>query len=206
MIAGARLPLAFLVAITVTFFLFRLMHLLIAMTEMRLDEDRNRERIEFTPLRKDSDANQRKRELPQRQKPKEPPKTPEMEQDDSNQASGTAVSVGTPNIDANLDLGGGLNLNTTVADSEEVPVVRVEPIYPRRAAEQQIEGWVTLKFDITTTGATSNVKVVDASPKRIFDRAAKRAVSKWKYRPKIVDGKAMVKKNIKVRLTFKLNN
>ncbi len=204
MVAGVRLPVAALVAAAVVFFLFRLMHLLIAMADLRLDEDRGRARIDMFAVRQDSSAQSRKRELPQRQKPKTPPKTPEMDRSDSNSASATAVSVGAPSIDANLDVG-GLNLNTTVADREEVPVVRVEPIYPRRAAEQMIEGWVTLKFDITTTGATTNVKVVDAEPKRIFDRAAARAVSKWKYKPKVVDGKAIMTKNVKVRLTFKLN-
>ena len=204
MIAGARIPAALLIAAAVTFFLFRLMHLLIAMADLRLEEDRGRTDMDFLRVRQDSSAQQRKRELPQRQKPKAPPKTPEMDRSSDDNASTIAVNAGSPQINTGLDLG-KMSLNTTVADSEEVPIVRVEPIYPRRAAEQFIEGWVTLKFDITTTGATTNVKVVDANPKRIFDRAAARAVSKWKYRPKVVDGKALVTKNVKVRLTFKLN-
>lgn len=204
MVAGVRLPLAAVAAAAVVFLLFRLMHMLIAMSEMSLDDDARNDRIEFVRIKQDTRAQQRKRELPQKQKPKTPPKTPEMDKADTNSAAGTSVSVGTPDIDADLDLGDGLNLNTTVADSEEVPIVRVEPIYPRRAAEQMIEGWVTLQFDISTTGATTNVKVIDSQPKRIFDRAAERAVSKWKYRPKIVDGKALVTKNVKVKLTFKL--
>lgn len=204
MIAGARIPIALLVGFAVTFFLFRLMYLLIAMADMALDEGRGRTDMDFLRVRQDSSAQQRKRELPQRAKPKAPPKTPEMDRSNDSNADTIAVNVGSPDINTGLDMG-KMNLNTTVADSEEVPIVRVEPIYPRRAAEQFIEGWVVLKFDITTTGATSNVKVVDANPKRIFDRAAARAVSKWKYRPKIVDGKALITKNVKVRLTFKLN-
>ncbi len=204
MTAAIRLPIAALVAITVTLGLFQLMRVLIFMADLSLDEDRNRERIEFVRVREDSRAQVKERKLPTRQKPKTPPKDPEMDRSDDADGSATAVAVAAPTIDGSLDLSNSLDLGAAPSDSEEVPVVRVEPIYPQRAAEQYIQGWVLLQFDVTTTGATTNVKVIDSEPKRIFDRAAARAVSKWKYRPKIVDGKAYVKKGLKVRLTFKL--
>ncbi|MEO1334294.1 MAG: energy transducer TonB [Myxococcota bacterium] len=205
MVSAVRIPTAAFIAAAVTFFLFRLMSYLIFMTEMSLDEDKGRTRIEFVRAKNDSNAQTKTRELPVRQKPKTPPKTPEMDRSADANANASGIAVATPQIDAGLNLDGALQLGARPTDSEEVPVVRVEPIYPRRAAEQFIEGWVVLQFDITTTGATSNVKVIDAQPKRIFDRAAARAVSKWKYRPKIIDGKALVTKGIKVRLTFKLD-
>lgn len=50
-----------------------------------------------------------------------------------------------------------------------------------------------------------NVEVIDADPKRIFDREAKRALSKWKYRPKIIDGKPQKQVGLQVQLDFKIN-
>jgi protein TonB len=48
------------------------------------------------------------------------------------------------------------------------------------------------------------VEVLDADPKRVFDREAKRALRKWKYRPKVVDGVAQMQPGLQVRLDFTL--
>ena len=54
-------------------------------------------------------------------------------------------------------------------------------------------------------GGVEDVQVIDADPKRIFDREAKRALRKWKYRPKIIDGKPQKQFGLQVQLDFKLN-
>ena len=63
-----------------------------------------------------------------------------------------------------------------------VPIIRIEPVYPKPAAEQGIEGSVVLSFTINSNGATENIKVVSAEPEAIFNKEAKRAL-KWKYTP-----------------------
>lgn len=47
--------------------------------------------------------------------------------------------------------------------------------------------------------------VVDAEPKRVFDREAIRALKRWKYSPKVVDGKAVQQPGIMVQLDFSLD-
>ena len=47
-------------------------------------------------------------------------------------------------------------------------------------------------------------KVVDADPKGLFERAALDAIGRWKYNPKVVDGRAMERRGVMVVLTFKL--
>ena len=51
----------------------------------------------------------------------------------------------------------------------------------------------------------TDVVVLEANPKRIFDREAKRALRKWKYKPKIVEGKPQKQFNMQVQLDFKLD-
>jgi protein TonB len=63
--------------------------------------------------------------------------------------------------------------------------------------------YVELSFDINEAGKPINVQVTNASPKRIFDNAAIKEVSSWKYKPKLVDGVAVVQKDLEVRLDFK---
>ncbi|GAA6171416.1 energy transducer TonB [Colwellia sp. KU-HH00111] len=82
------------------------------------------------------------------------------------------------------------------------PVVRVNPKYPINALREGIQGWVTLAFDISEIGQVINVKVLDSQPKRIFDKAAKQALRKWKYRAKSIDGKQVQQKNFTVQLDF----
>ena len=61
------------------------------------------------------------------------------------------------------------------------PIVRIEPLYPRQAAEQGIEGSVVLGFTLTKEGATANVRVISAEPKKVFEREAVKALEQWKY-------------------------
>ena len=82
-------------------------------------------------------------------------------------------------------------------------MVRIQPQYPRRAAIAKIEGFVTIEFTITATGSVTNPKVVDAKPPRVFDRDAIRAILKWKFKPRVVDGRPVARRATQT-LDFKL--
>lgn len=90
-------------------------------------------------------------------------------------------------------------------DTEATAIVRSEPKYPITAARQGIEGWVQLHFTIAPNGQVTHATVVNAQPKRIFNKQALRAIKRWKYRPKIVDGQAIAQPNQNVVLEFKLS-
>ncbi len=104
-----------------------------------------------------------------------------------------------PSIKPNLNDNFG-NTNSTAR-----PIVRIEPKYPVTAARDGIEGWVELSFSISASGEVEQVTVINAEPRRIFDKAAKRALSKWKYKPSMVAGKAVAQDGLSVRLDFKLD-
>uniref|UniRef100_A0A486XW34 Protein TonB n=1 Tax=Rheinheimera sp. BAL341 TaxID=1708203 RepID=A0A486XW34_9GAMM len=99
---------------------------------------------------------------------------------------------------------GGPDNGWTSVDRGATPLVRVEPRYPTEAALDGISGWVQLAFSIDTSGSVTDVSVIAAEPARVFDREAIRALKRWKYQPKIVDGVAVIQPNMQVQLDFTL--
>ena len=174
------------------------------MTGDGLNDAPELKKIQIAPVREEAEVRQKEKKLPKKLKVNKPPPTPRLNVNQNQGADSIGITTDQLDIDENLELG-DIDLGSAPADNDAVPIVRITPMYPRRAQEQFIEGWVKLRFDITQTGATANVRVVAAKPKRIFDRAAIQAVSKWKYKPKVVDGKSQVQKNQEVRLTFDLD-
>lgn len=98
--------------------------------------------------------------------------------------------------------GGGVASN----DQISTPIVRIEPQYPREAALKGDEGWVIAEFDITEVGSVTNIKIIEGKPPRVFDKATRQALLKWKYRPKIENGKGVLQQGIQVKLEFKLQH
>jgi protein TonB len=199
-----RHGIAALLALAITFGLFYLMQYLITMGSERGANIKKGQVIEFVRLKRDSDTQTRKRELPKKEKPPEPPPPPELQMSKTDAPDSDAMGISAPDLSAGPDLGSGLNMGAP-SDSDSVPLVRVPPQYPIRAAERGIEGWVVLRFTITATGTVIDPIVLDSKPKRIFDRAAIRALKKWKYRPRVVDGEPISRQE-EVRLTFDLDD
>ncbi|HEX7815131.1 energy transducer TonB [Dyella sp.] len=79
-----------------------------------------------------------------------------------------------------------------------------QPRYPTAAMRSAQEGWVEVSFTISPDGSVANVKVVDAQPRHVFDRAAMDAVSHWKYEP-ATQGGTPVASERQQRIEFKLN-
>jgi protein TonB len=111
---------------------------------------------------------------------------------------GTVLEVNVPAAELDDFTMGGAGNNDAVA------IVQVEPRYPADAARNGIQGWVSLSFSIDELGQVDNVEVIDAEPKRVFEREAQKALKKWKYRPKVIDGQAVKQHNQSILLEFKL--
>jgi TonB family protein len=65
----------------------------------------------------------------------------------------------------------------------------VAPIFPQRATERNLEGWVDIEFTVGTDGRTRNVVVTDASHETLFRREATDAVEKWQFEPRVFMGR-----------------
>ena len=65
---------------------------------------------------------------------------------------------------------------------------RIPPLYPARALLRRTEGWVYLQLTIDGDGLVEDARVLDASPKGVFDKAALKAVRRWRFEPPAQDG------------------
>jgi protein TonB len=107
--------------------------------------------------------------------------------------------------DAGGEPGGVVGGSGTVGGSAEaIPLVRVNPQYPPHAQTRGIEGWVLLQFTITPEGTTKDIEVLDADPKGYFERAAKDAVRKYKYKPKVENGVAVDWPGVQLVISFQM--
>ena len=78
---------------------------------------------------------------------------------------------------------------------------RVPPVYPQQAKSLRVEGKVVLDATVMEDGTVSDLKVVQGSPVLIV--SAMDAVKKWRYKPFMLDGKA-VKSPMRITVDFKL--
>ncbi|SVD91537.1 uncharacterized protein METZ01_LOCUS444391, partial [marine metagenome] len=90
-----------------------------------------------------------------------------------------------------------------VSDGEYLPIVKVAPIYPARAASRGLEGYVILEFTVTRAGTVRDVFVVE-STSSIFERAATTAAYKFKYKPRVIDGEPVEVPGVRNKITFVL--
>ncbi len=63
-----------------------------------------------------------------------------------------------------------------------------------------------VEFTIDALGGVKNARIINADPRNVFERAALRAIGKWKYRPKIEAGKPIETVGVRVKLTFSLDD
>lgn len=142
-----------------------------------------------------------KQVLPEKPQPPAPPPAREpLTAVGPDTVGGLPVDIVMPPIQVN---NGGID-SAPVPEQDAAPVVRMEPKYPVDAARNGIQGWVELSFSIDALGQVQDVKVTNSEPRRVFDQAAMQALKRWKYRPKVVEGKAIVQTGLAVRLDFNL--
>ncbi len=187
----------------VTFGLFFLMQSLIAYGTARGQDEVLGSVIDFVRVANESETATKRRRPPRKLQEERPPEPPDIELDRARRPQAQNASSSFGSFDFG-DLEGSPHLGGAPSDGDILPLVRIEPRYPARALQREIEGWVLLEFSISPAGTVVNPFVVDSEPPRTFDRSALRAVSRWKYKPKVQDGVAVIRHGVQVVLTFEL--
>jgi protein TonB len=193
-------------AAAITFGLFWLMQFLISMKSGLYDESKRGRVIEFVRLKRESELELKKRRLPQKQERDEEPPPPDIALSATPKPNQQAMAIAAPTGDFDLSLSGGPHLGGPPSDSDIIPLVRVLPQYPPRAASRGIEGWVVVEFTISAAGTVKEPVIIESHPSTIFNRAMLRAIRKWKYKPKIVDGVAVERTGVRVRQIFEIED
>ena len=198
-----RYGFSIVVGAVVTVTLLFVMQLLIASGNKALTEASDTHRLEFVRVKRNEDLNIEDIVPEKPPKPPEtPPETPPQDMDNVNPDAPT-ISVAPPTVAANTDIGGPGGMN--IAEGDYLPIVRVAPVYPARALSRGLEGFVDLSFTVTTTGSVED-PIVLQSTSSLFERAAIRAVLKFKYKPRVVDGVPVRVPGVKTRISFQLED
>jgi protein TonB len=118
-------------------------------------------------------------------------------------------SIAIPKMDLPINIAGDALIGDAMIGLGEIatgltPVVYIPPEYPYRARRLKKEGFVELEFTISETGHVRDIRALKASPPGLFDRAAIRAVSKWKFEPQVVMGSPIAQRAAQV-ISFTLN-
>jgi periplasmic protein TonB len=200
-----RTTIGFIIAIGVTFGLFAMMSFMIH-SDVKPKTVKPRPPIHIVKAREPKPMEVKVRKLP------EPPKeikAPEITEVITGPAENTVVKFTTIDFPGPTIGKSGFTNNSgmgTLNDSEAIPVFTLPPEYPRVALISGDEGWVELSFTINSDGTVSDPTVVDSKPKRLFDKAALKAIKRWKFKPKMVDGKPVSTIATRYRIDFSLDD
>jgi protein TonB len=210
-----RLGLSVIVGAVVTLALFYLMQALISSQDSAITDDAGGNMVDFVRVKQEQLLETKKR------KPKKPPPPDEPPPDTPPQnfttdVDSAAFSMSNVDVSVAVDVGGG---GFGISDGDYLPIVKVQPVYPRRALSRGMSGWVIVEFTVSGQGTVKDPMVVsncgwiksarnegqcEDNPNGVFDRAAMNAAQKFKYKPKVIDGEPVETAGVQNRIVFEL--
>ncbi len=107
-------------------------------------------------------------------------------------------------VETDIDLtSGGFSLG--VGEGDYLPIVKVAPIYPRRAVSRGVEGHCIVEYTVTRAGTTRDARVLPGQcTSGLFEKASLAASLKFKYKPRVIDGNAVEVSGVRNKFTYEL--
>ncbi len=136
------------------------------------------------------------------EKPEPAPSTPTQQIQAISAPTPTTLNISNMSLENTTSVKAGFGLST--GDGEYLPIVKVAPMYPPGAQARGQEGWVLLEFTVTVSGTVTDAVVIEAQPPNVFNEAAKRAVLKFKYKPRVENGKPVSVPHVQHLISFKM--
>ncbi|MFK7926618.1 MAG: energy transducer TonB [Myxococcota bacterium] len=87
-------------------------------------------------------------------------------------------------------------------DEAPRPTKRAGAVYPTRARQDNVEGFVTFSLLVKADGAVSDIRILDADPPGVFDQVAMEAIRQWAFEPAYYEGAPV---SVRIRQTFRFN-
>lgn len=198
-----RYLIALISAVVITALLFFGMQAMINSGDGQASEPVKGNVLDFVRLKQDETVQKKERKPEKPPAPKAPP-PPMQSQATSTDSDSLGANLDfSADIDSSVELQAGLGLDQS--DGEYLPIVKVAPVYPRRALSRGLEGYVIVEFTVTKQGTVTTPKVIKAEPADIFNQAAIDAALKFKYKPRVVDGEAVEVAGVQNKITFQIN-
>jgi periplasmic protein TonB len=196
MVLPARNLTAFGMAALVTLGLFWLMHYLVLNTAKEMTRPEPFGGVDFVRVKRDTDLETRQRTKPEKPPPPKNPPPPQLKVQAQQPQQQNPTPFNLPNLNLSANVTGGPFLGNFQAanlsgDGELIPILRIQPQYPREAAREGLSGEVVVEAVVAPDGTVRTARVIRANPRGYFEQAALASVRKSKFRPKIVDGKAV---------------
>ena len=121
--------------------------------------------------------------MQQPQPPKQPPMQLESLQFDIPMSLAQGVSIALPRNTGVLSLGD--------VDEPPVPLYTPAPSYPQKAKRKRLETKVVIKMIVTADGKVQQARIVQGEHLDVFSKPALAAISKWRFSPAKLHGKAV---------------
>ena len=191
-----RLVIGGLLAIPVAGGLFFIMQYLIASADPKIDDSKQRKLADIHMPEREIETNVNEKKPDKVDDPEEPPPdldTPDVDMDMDVEVVNIAPQAA---VDVSISSSGMAS-----GDGEYLPIVKVAPIYPRRAQTRGISGYCIVEYTVTTSGAIRDPKAVDCEPAGVFEKASVKASLKFKDKPRVVVGVAIEVAGVQYQFT-----
>jgi len=198
----ARLGISLGSGVAMTFALLWLMQYLIASGQKALTDSEDYKFADFVRVEREETVERKKPKPKKPPEPDQPPPDIPPPQMDNLDTGGTAISIGSVSVGTGLNIGIGGFDNV---DGEYLPIVKVAPIYPRRAQQRGLSGFCIISFTVTKLGTVADPQVIECSSS-LFERASVNAALKFKYKPRVVNGEPIDVPGVKHRISFEIED
>ncbi|MFT5426326.1 MAG: protein TonB [Gammaproteobacteria bacterium] len=216
-----RQALIFITACTVNILIFFLILQLVSNEQKQLNRIASVNFLDFIQVREKTKTEERKVEEKQQQLLKDeeeklPP--PDLPIPEIKKPVKTQAELPRPEINVPLSINGVPYIGdflksgqapvkaapiVPVIATDLVPTLKIKPSYPPRALRSGVEGVVTVEFTIAVDGTVKDPNIITSNPPKIFDRSVLKAITKWKFNPEVIDGKA-IERRARQDVHFKL--
>ena len=194
MITKNQYSVRFVIALLLSFLIFYIIQSLISQSS-NLDRNKaNPNYVDFIRVKEDDSLQERTRSIPEKPPtPKRPPQ-PKIELDEMKPPPVANLDFDVPDFSLPTDFSGAFvgNLDSLGSGTSQlIPIVKVAPRCPREAQLNGIDGLVKLMLNVTANGRVDRIKITESKPLRLFDSEAIKAVRRWQFKPKTIDGEAV---------------
>jgi protein TonB len=193
-----RVILAALVAVPVAVGLFFVMQSLID-REYEQEDVKSRKIADIVVPNKEIEVNVKEIKPEKVEDPEEPPPDIQPLEFDMDMDVDIVNLAPTAKVNVSINSSG-----MSSGDGEYLPIVKVAPIYPRRAQTRGITGYCIVEYIVTKTGSIRDPMAVDCQPQGVFERASLKAAEKFKYKPRVVDGEPIEVAGVQNKFTYEL--